>query len=105
MGHQEETFEAPWRGCLSYHNWYFLPSSSIDYKSRSDSLLCFVPSFPLLFDMLVSSQADVKRSKQSHPHFMYSLEHILGQKLDIVQSRPQLCLHVHHLPSRSLQDV
>ena len=55
--------------------------------------------------ILVSSQAELKRSKQSHPHSIYSPEHILAQELEVVPSRPRLYPHVHHLTPHSLQAV
>ena len=65
MGHQRillvfEAFEAPWRGCLSYHNWHFLPSSSIE-KAK---VICCFAFFPTLHSFLSSASVLSGRARK-----------------------------------------
>lgn len=55
-----EDLEAPWRGCLSYHNWHFFPSSNICDKSPVIRCFAFFPPGTAFQLLLVSSQAELE---------------------------------------------
>ena len=112
MGHQEDSFclwglEAPCRSCLFYHKWHFLPSSSIGYKLQDDLLLCFPPPLHCFLATASVFSGKAWRKQAVSSSFHYSLEHTLAQELEVIPSKPQLSIHVHHLPARhyKLYDV